>query len=204
MSSKSLRLMAAGAITLWALIGAPRTGKASGVAGHWHANFNVTCVNGPQNAALCKDFFGPVKAIGHTGVAIIEQGYDMYLVSANGKYVDAGSVTFTENARGARKPANCGNELVARLVNGTCLSSWTGHGHIARGPKGLSIFYEDAETVRISGLAGSLSLKGAQANSGPPTPARAGHYSISWAAAIIGVKRVPAGISGGLVVTHSG
>jgi hypothetical protein len=123
MSSKSLRLAAAGAVALWALIGTPQSGVASGAAGNWQARFNVTCVNGPQNVALCKAFFGPLKAIGHSGVALI---------------------------------------------------------------------------------AGSLSLKGAQANAGPPTPARAGHYAISWAATAVGVKRVPAGVSGGLVVTHGG
>jgi hypothetical protein len=193
--------LAAVAIAAAALCSTHATGRAASVKGHWQSTFTVLCHNSSDNAALCRHFFGNLRAVGKTGTTLEQQGTDVYTVAASGQYSDRGQMTLWETAR-ARKPTNCGTDPGARLFDGQCVITWTGHGHITAGPNGLSIFYEDAETIKFAGAKGTLNLQGSQANSGPPTPAKVGAYPVSWAANAVGIKRVPAAVTAELIITR--
>jgi hypothetical protein len=201
MCRESKRLAAALALAATMLGASATSSHAAGIAGHWGSTFTSTCFNSPRNAALCKDLFGDLKAIGKTGTTLVLEGHDVYTVAAGGTYTDVARITLTERAHAAR-PTNCATDPSIRLFNGSCVIATTGRGHVAKGPRGLTIFYEDIENVRIAGIKGYAQLKGTDANSGPPAPVKAGSYSMAWIASVLGFKQTPPGAAGGFVMTH--
>jgi hypothetical protein len=201
MGRESMRLVTAVAVVVTALGVSATPSRAAGTAGHWRATYTVTCLNSPHNVALCKDLFGDLKAIGKANTLLNLVGSDVYTVAANGTYTDISRLTLTERARAGR-PKNCATDPGLRLFNGSCVINSSGRGHLTKGFRGLPIFHEDAENVSIVGVAGYAHLKGKDANSGPPAPARAGSYSASWIAASLGFKQTPPGVAGGFIMTH--
>jgi hypothetical protein len=175
--------------------------EAAGYAGHWKATLATRCANSPLNAAVCRFVQGRVAAIGKTGTTFGFTGTDSLTVAANGRYTDAGTETITETAPGAKTHGCPLNSVGTTLFNGSCALTWTGTGHIIM-KRGLPVFYTDAQTLTFKGkVIGTV--KGAQANSGPPLPAKPGTFGATWAAQQAGASKAPSGFTYQLVVTRS-
>jgi hypothetical protein len=202
MCRQCVRLAVAVAIAASTLYSTSGTGSASGIAGHWAITYSATCMNSPQNVALCRALFGNLKAIGKRKTTLTLQGSDDYTVLGSGKYTDIGRFTLIEIAP-AGKPTNCGTDPGVRLFHGRCVITSAGRGHVARGPRGVSIFYEDFEKVQILGVTKAVQVTGAAANSGPPAPVQSGRYSMVWIASALGFKAVPTGVTGGFIMIHT-
>jgi hypothetical protein len=181
------------------------TGQAQGaasMAGRWHAAFSIKCVDSAQNAKICGKMLGVLPATGKKGTTVSEVGSVTFAVAANGHYTDRGSAVLTEVAPHAAPPKKCANDVATRLTNGTCTLTETGHGHLAKGPLGLTIFYEDVITITVSKPPVAYTYKGKDANTGAPTPAKAGTYTQAWVAQVFGFKSAAPGFTARLVVTR--
>jgi hypothetical protein len=189
-----------------AALGLPLAGafpaQAASYAGHWKATLVASCQDSKANAKLCGYVLGSFAVLGKTGTTITETGTDNYTVAANGTFTDVQTEKLTVSAPGA-KTHSCpsASKLQSVLFSATCSASATGKGRITiRG--GQPVFYYDSQTFYYQGkLLGTL--KGAQANTGLPSPAKPGIYGAAWAAQHAHVSPVPSGFSFQGVITRS-
>jgi hypothetical protein len=175
---------------------------ATGYAGHWTATLSETCKNSKANAKVCSYVLGSVVAIGKAGTTLSETSSGTYTVAANGRYTDNATARITvTDPHATLQGCPSASKLDAVRFNGTCSLRASGNGHvIVKG--GQPLFYDDFLTIYYQGKRLG-SLKGADANTGLPTPARVGIYGPAWAAREAGGSSAPTGFSFKGVIARS-
>src|SRR5947209_2389567 len=177
--------------------------RAEDFSGHWHLVFYGRCVNSAVNRDACAALQGPARfaVFGHRGTVLTVRGVGDYTSDRAGRYTVRFWTTVTESVPGAGRPERCTDALVFDgAFSGTCRETGSGRGHIALGRTGMPDFWQD---VTRGVWEGAPPIPFVTTD---PTdtfnPACPGRLNVKQFLFLLGIHRVPAGITGSLLLTR--